>query len=248
MTAIKYTFDTDFDTSGVAGTNLSADKLEEIRTECFQQGMEAGKAEALTTIEQNCQYLLDNITNGIQLLTERHEEHLGMMQREAAKLSRVIIGKLAPALAKKDPLDEIDLLVENCLKNSPLEPRLVVRADETILPILEKKIEQLKLSSSYTGQVVLIGESMNNISDCRVEWADGGANRDFDALMETIDTTIQTFINAPIKGHINEEEMAVNVSSDNIPPSNSDISSTEGIQNIRNEYAVQSDNSDEIID
>jgi len=217
MTAIKYTFDNDFDNSGAGGTNLSADKLEEVKAECYRQGVEAGKAEALSSIEQNSEYLLQNITGGIQNLQGQHDEYLSMMHRETANLARIIIRKFAPALLKKNPLDEIDLLVEQCLKNSPLEPRLVVRIDEEILPLLEEKIDKIKLSNSYAGQIVLIGEQMNNISDCRVEWADGGADRDFDTLMATIDTILDSFINAPVKGHLDEKEMAVNISSDARP-------------------------------
>ena len=74
---------------------------------------------------------------------------------------------------------------------------MVIRVDEQILPLLRRKIDTLQTTSDYHGQVVLISEPMTNISDCRVEWIDGGAERDFEDLMQSIEETVQLFLEAP---------------------------------------------------
>lgn len=52
-------------------------------------------------------------------------------------------------------------------------------------------------ASGYPGEIILINEPMAHISDCRVEWANGGAERNFSKLLETIESTLQLFIEAP---------------------------------------------------
>ena len=195
MSAVKFTFDDDFESN--SGGSLSQSKLEDMRAAAFAEGQEAGRVEALASLEQSCESLLQNILIAGQNLTSRQEEQVNLMHKEAAKLAFAIIGKLAPAMVEKTPLEEIELLVRQCLKNSPLEPRLVIRVDETILPAVQDRLEGIKQSSGYPGQVILISETMTHISDCRVEWANGGVERDFDSLMTTIETTIQQFIAAP---------------------------------------------------
>lgn len=195
MTAVKFTFDDDFENS--AGGNLSQKKLDEMRATVFAEGQEAGRTEVLEGLQQSCENLLQNIFSATQKLADRQDEQVALMHKEAAKLAYAIIEKLAPALVEKTPLAEIEILVNQCLENSPLEPRLVIRVDEAILPTLQDKLEEMKIASGYAGQVILISETMAHVSDCRVEWANGGVERDFNGLMSTIENTIQLFIDAP---------------------------------------------------
>lgn len=192
MSAVKFTFDDDFesDTPG----SVSKNKLRET---AFAEGQEVGRTEALQSLEQSCEALLKNILVAAENLNARQEEQLALMNKESAKLAFSIIKKLAPATVEKTPLAEIELLVSQCLNNSPLEPRLVIRVDEAILTSLQDRLEEMKRVSSFSGQVILISEPMGHISDCRVEWANGGVERDFESLTSTIETTVQHFIDAP---------------------------------------------------
>jgi len=195
MSAIKFTFDDDFEND--AGTSISQNKVAEIRATALDQGREAGRTEMLDSLEQHCNDLLENILDAAQNLVARQDEQVVLMNKEAASLALAIIEKLAPALVKKTPLEEIELLVDQCLKNSPLEPRFVIRVDDAILSALQGRMEKIKRTRGFPGQVVLISAPMANISDCRVEWANGGVERDFDSLMATIKNTVQLFIEAP---------------------------------------------------
>lgn len=195
MSAIKFTFDDDFEND--AGGSLSQSKIEEIRLTALEQGREAGRTEILGSLEQDSNDLLRNILTAAQNLADRQDEQLALMNKEAAKLAFTIIEKLAPALVEKTPLAEIELLVEQCLRSSPLEPRLVIRVDETILSALQDRLDDMKHAQGFPGQVVLISAPMAHVSDCRVEWANGGVDRDFDSLMATVKNTVRLFIEAP---------------------------------------------------
>jgi len=195
MSAVKFTFDNDFESQ--SGGPLSRNKMAEIQEAAYAEGQDAGRTEILDGLEQSCDMLLQNIAAAAESLTTRQEEQMSLMHKETAQLAYAIIEKLAPAVVEQTPLAEIELLVNQCLKNSPLEPRLVIRVDDSILPLLQSKLDKMKLASSFMGQVILISESMAHISDCRVEWANGGAERDFNGLKKTIESTIQLFIDAP---------------------------------------------------
>jgi len=216
MSAIKYTFDDDFENS--TGGSLSQKKLEEMRAEAFAQGQEAGRAEVLDGLQQSCESLLHNIVIATQNLVARQDEQTALMHKEAANLAFAIMQKLAPAAVKKMPLAEIEILVERCLQSSPLEPRLVIRVDEALLPVLQEKIEQMKAASGYEGQIILISETMPHMSDCRVEWANGGVERDFNSLQATIEQAVQLFVEAP--------EVVANPETGQIDPKAGTISET----------------------
>jgi len=216
MESVKFTFDDDF--SGDSPGSSHSNKMQRLSDDAFVDGKEQGYAEALQSIEKSCEAILEEIKQSATLIVSRHEEQVIAMEKTATALVLTIIQKLAPAIVAETPLKEIEHLVQECLRNNPLEPRLVIRIDEKILPLLRKKIDQIQTASDYRGQIVLISEEMANISDCRVEWIDGGAERDFEGLMKSIEETVQIFIEAPVvTENSNEDQNDRNIELDELP-------------------------------
>lgn len=218
METVKFTFTDDF--SPEDGGSTYSNKLQKVSDDAHTQGKEQGYTEALSSIEKNCETLLQSIQGSISVIMEQHEEHVAIMEKNATSLVLAIIQKLAPAIVNQKPLTEIENLVHECMRNNPLEPRLVIRVDEQMLPHLRKKIDIIQTESDYHGQVVLVSESMTNVSDCRVEWLDGGAERDFDGLMNSIEETVQVFINAPLPSGETMEQVASNAGFTGLPEEN----------------------------
>jgi len=201
METVKFTFEEDFSTETAGGTYSK--KMQQLSDDAFLQGKEEGFAEAINAIEKNCELILNDIQQAVSVIMSRHEEQIATMEKQATSMVLAIVKKLAPAMVKEKPLEEIETLVHECMRNNPNEPRLVIRVDEQILPHLRRKIETIQTASDYNGQVVLVSEQMDNISDCRVEWLDGGAERDFNSLMSTIEEMVQKFIDAPLPSNGN---------------------------------------------
>lgn len=195
MESVKYTFDNDFSDNG-SGLSYS-NKMQKLHDEAFEEGKVQGTEEAQQSIEKSCEMILENVKNSLDVMIARHDEQIMSMEKNATILVMTIIRKLAPAIITETPLKEIEALVQECMKNNPLEPRMVIRVDEKMLPLLRRKIDTLQTTSDYHGQVVLISEPMTNISDCRVEWIDGGAERDFEGLMNSIEETVNKFLESP---------------------------------------------------
>lgn len=196
METVKFTFEEDFSTETVGGSYTK--KMQQLSDDAFLQGKEEGFAEAINSIEKNCELILNDIQQAVSVIMSRHEEQIATMEKQATSMVLAIIKKLAPAMVKEKPLEEIENLVQECMKNNPSEPRLVIRVDEQILPHLRRKIDTIQTASDYNGQVVLVSEQMGNISDCRVEWLDGGAERDFNSILNSIEEMVQKFIEAPL--------------------------------------------------
>ncbi len=196
MEPAKFIFDDDF--SGEDSGLTYSSKMQKMSADAFEEGRQQGHAEALETTEKNCEVIMENVATTLAAVIARHEEQVASMEKNTAGLVLAIIKKLAPAIVTDKPIREIENLVEECLRNNPLEPRMVIRLDEQMLPALRKKIDSIQALSNYSGQIVLISEPMANISDCKVEWIDGGADRDFEDLMLSIEKTVQAYIDAPV--------------------------------------------------
>ena len=53
---------------------------------------------------------------------------------------------------------------------------------------------QVTAAAGYTGRIILFADPALKAGDARVEWADGGAERDSAAIWRDIDSAIQRFV------------------------------------------------------
>lgn len=198
MAPVKYTFDTSFgdDIRDPHEEELNAlrRKVDEAREEGYRNGHEAGHASAVNALEARIAQTLDNILVECDKLCAQKAELETTLESEAARLAHAIATRLAPALMDSHPLAEIETLVAECLDGCRREPRVVVRVHESLLDPLNARIDALKLAGGYTGQVVLIDDPALGPQDCRVEWPDGGAERDLPRLEQQIGDAVQRFV------------------------------------------------------
>ncbi len=164
-------------------------------------GFTAGQKDALTGIEASLAQVLDGITNQLQLLTEMHEKDLGKVKQDAASLAFAVAGKLSTALIARHPEAEVFKMVEECLVDLHDEPRIVVRASEPICAALEEKIDKLTQSTGFQGNVILLPDDTKTNSDCRLEWADGGVERDVEETQQKIGEIVDRFIRSSGSGN-----------------------------------------------
>lgn len=178
------------------------------RGEAQRIGIAAGKQEALSSIENLAANTLQNIAAAVDNIGAQHEQAILAVKQEAAQMAMVIAGKLAPALLQRQPLDEIKSLIMECLEMVPNEPRIVVRVNETLLDLLADDVNQLSAGGAFQGKVVLLGEPQMTDANCRVEWADGGAERNMDVLFQKIESAVGRYC-ANISDQINQIEQTI---------------------------------------
>ena len=169
-------------------------ELEAARSESFAAGHAAGSAEARGEIEAAVAQALTTIARSIASLGATHKTALQQISSDSAVLARAVGTKLASALIARHPLGEIEMLVRRCLSELHDEPRIVVRASETAVAAMKDRVVEVTQSCGFPGQIVLLPDDAMAGADCRVEWADGGVERNSEALSRRLDAAIQRFL------------------------------------------------------
>ncbi|HEX6119467.1 MAG TPA: FliH/SctL family protein [Dongiaceae bacterium] len=113
---------------------------------------------------------------------------------KSADLALAIVKKLHPALVERQGLAEIEAILGQCLESLKQEPRLVTYVHSARLDALQERLEQLSASKGFEGRVVLIGDDEMGQSDCRVEWADGGVEREAGRIWRTIEEALTRYV------------------------------------------------------
>lgn len=206
----KYLFDTSFDLPDrpqkpaaapprpVEPTFSRAD-LEAARASAHAEGRAEALAEAARTMEQHTADALATIARELGALAARSEQLAGDLQRQAAAAIRAVVRKAVPALCRRDPLSEVEALLVECLREALDEPRIVLRvAPESFEPV-QRGLASLTADSAYGGKVVLLADEGIASGDCRIEWADGGAERNTGRLLADIDAALARLDSIPAR-------------------------------------------------
>jgi flagellar assembly protein FliH len=203
MVAIsKFLFDTDFAAGDEASRlaprpdtrRFSAVELEAAKAASHAEGVAAGRAAAEQEIARRvadaCAAVGARIGELMKAVAARHEAQT----REAVAAAAEIVRRLLPALGKREAISEVEALIRDCLTRLHDEPRLVVRVADELLDPVRQRVDQLSAEAGYTGRVILFADPALKSGDARVEWADGGAERDGTAIWRDIDGAIQRFV------------------------------------------------------
>lgn len=194
----KFLFDEEF--ASRAGGDLqihdvpTRDDIRRAGEEGYAAGHAAGRAEADAEIARDQAQALEAFSREFSTMKIAHESAFGSYAQEATRLAVAIGRKLAASLIEAQPLSEIEAMVDACLRQIMGEARVVVRVHESVLDGIQASLEPLTQKLGFDGHVILLAEEGLAPGDCRVEWADGGAERDVAALSAEIDQAIERLV------------------------------------------------------
>lgn len=158
-----------------------------------EAGMARGRAEAIAAFDKQIAGALTTIAQQVAAIakaTASEAEAAG----KSADLALAIARKLFPALAQRDGMTEIEAVLSQCLASLKQEPRLVAYVSAAQLDALQARLGELTGASGFEGRVVLIADEKMAESDCRVEWADGGVERDAGQIWRTIEEALTRYL------------------------------------------------------
>jgi flagellar assembly protein FliH len=160
-------------------------------------GFAQGRAETEASLAAHVAATLEKAGIALaELIADRERLH----QELAAGSVRTVMSVLEramPELARRHTLTEIEGLVRTCLTELYDEPRIVIRAADPVIDALQESIDRVATACGFTGKVALFGDPAMAPTDCRVEWADGGAERSFSATWQAIEDAINRTLNSP---------------------------------------------------
>lgn len=209
----RYLFDTSFDAPDDAAParspaepRFTLAEIEAARAGGVAAGREAALAEVAQQTEQRIAAAIEALSGEAAQLLAFSQDVAAATERQAVALLRAALHKLAPALCRKDPLAEIEALLAQCLSEALDEPRLVLRVAESVFDLAQPRLAAIAAANGYAGRLVLLADAQLAEPDCRVEWADGGAERDSQRLVAAIDELIATSLAPSTAAPLPEKE------------------------------------------
>lgn len=163
------------------------------REQGFVEGREAGAAEALASIESSAASALAEIGRALESLAPVIGEGLQRCRQDAIGIARAATSKLVERSAAEGALAAVENVVAEVLPRIIDEPRIVVRINDALLDALQQRLPEVATNAGFPGSLILLGERELKRPDCRIEWADGGAEYDTAGLWREVDEIIERY-------------------------------------------------------
>lgn len=174
-----------------APPTFSEEELDAAKRAAYEEGYMAGKAEALRESERDAAQLQQEIsaataqvTAHLESLSQQHQQYIIAKQSELGRLVLGCAERLAVEALRKEPLADIQAMVNDCLGLMLGKPEVVVQVNPKL---------QSSLAKQFGNRVKVEGVPDMNPVDCRISWSYGEASREIDNIWHQIEETIDRY-------------------------------------------------------
>jgi flagellar assembly protein FliH len=199
MTAkAKYLFDEDFG----AGERPTITMVEHERRRAdaesiaYRNGFAAGHAQAENEATRHIAASLALIADNFERLGQALAGIEARLETEAVDVAVAVASKLAPALIAREPLAEIAALATDCFRHLVTTPHVTVRVGTEVFDATRARLEEIARARGFEGRLVVNADATLGPGDCRIEWAEGGINRDEAATCTAIEDAVARYVAA----------------------------------------------------
>ena len=177
--------------------SFSLEDLQAASAQSYADGEQAGLAAAMASVGQRSSLVLAQLPEQIGELLAGQRRTDDALAEQTVRIALTLARKLLPELARRHGLTEIEALVRRCIADMLEEPRLVIRVSDGVIDAIREQLQPIADELGYAGALVLLVDPALGPADCRVEWADGGAERIADQLWQQIDAAVAGFFDYP---------------------------------------------------
>ncbi len=201
MTApAKFLFDVDFAASAEREPMITLAehqvKLAETETAAHRRGYTDAQNDAAVTAGRRISEALERIAASLGQATNALQAVEARLESEAVEVAVAVARKLAAALIGREPFAELSALASDCFRELVASPHIVVRVNDALYAEAREKLDDAARAHGFEGRLVVLGEPGVAMSDCRIEWADGGINRDKTATDAAIGEAVARYVSA----------------------------------------------------
>jgi flagellar assembly protein FliH len=167
----------------------SADLLQ-AHEDGYADGFANGKAAAEAAATARLSATLERLADQLEYIVQSAVDTAARQREGVIEIGAAIARKLLPDLSRRQGTAEAEAMMSAVITELIDEPRMVIRVADEDLDALSERIDAVAQRRGFAGKVVLLAEPSVAAGDCRIEWADGGVERDSARLWNDIDQAV----------------------------------------------------------
>jgi flagellar assembly protein FliH len=169
---------------------FSEEELALAREQALEAGRQAGRQEAEMATERLLAQSVEMISDHLQNLATVQQTANDDRMREAIAVALAVVRKLQPEMSRDHALEEIAGVIQECLTHIDKDVRVTIRVNPAHMDSIRHFANQAAEATGFEGKLVYTADPRIALGDCRVEWGDGGAERDQARIWGEIDAVL----------------------------------------------------------
>ena len=194
----KFLFDEDFTAQEKPTITLVEHERRRVDAEsvAYRDGFAAGHAKATNEATQHIATTLQVAAESLARIEHTLKAVEARLEIEAVEVAVAVASKLAPELIAREPMTEVTALVTDCFRHLVSAPHVLVQVNADIYEATKDKIDEIAAARGFESRVLVQSDAQLAPGDCRIEWAEGGVNRDEAATKTAIDDLVGRYVAA----------------------------------------------------
>jgi len=176
---------------------FTEEDLQVVREAAYEEGHQHGLTEAAETTERRMSEAMTRVAEGLASLGQAQEDAADINQRVAARVAMAVLKKVLPAACEANAFEEVVRTVLDCFAHVLDEPRIIVKVEAGLVDSVRERLEGEASHHGFEGRVVVQPDPRLPPGDCKVEWTDGGAERDQARLVADIEAVVERALAPP---------------------------------------------------
>lgn len=164
-----------------------AAKIKRAEEQAYENGFKAAENEK----EKSNSILLEEINNRLLMLAANVGEQECKLEDQAISVAKATIHKLIPVLEQENSKEIVNNFLTENFKNFKDEAKLAFYFNPETIPFVQDTIARLANIHDFEGKIALHKDSKLNLADCRIEWENGGVERQGNKMLEKVNNLLE---------------------------------------------------------
>jgi len=190
---------------------FSKEEVETARQKGYETGKEEGLAATMEVLTQQINETLLKIDEKLLAAFQKQDSFNQDLSRAAHSLAIGVCKKMMPAMAEQYSFAEVERVIEEALAIAIEEPRITLSVHVDLVEAVEVRLSELAKKKEFEGRVFVKADETMESSDCRVDWVNGGSERNTTELWANITSILDRNIGE--KPTIWEKPAEININS-----------------------------------
>lgn len=156
-----------------------------------QAGYEKGYKAKDCEIEKDVAAVLDQINIKLLDLIAGRDKLQTELEQDFMNLNREVVRKLIPTLNDDQSAEILARFLEENFPQFRSEAKLSFYLHPDVIGKVSEQIARLAHINDFEGKISLHKDPALGLADCRVEWENGGVERNADKILEKVDNLLE---------------------------------------------------------
>lgn len=175
----------------VVAPTYSEEEMNAAKTAAQKLGYEEGYRAKTEEIDNQTTGLLVELDKHIGDLLSAREALQKELERDFMELNLSVIKKLLPHISQEHAEEILTQFLNENFANFKTEAKLSFYFNPDIIGKMQAQIANLARINDFEGKIALHKDASLGVSDCRVEWENGGVQSGSDKLLEKVNNLLE---------------------------------------------------------